>query len=36
MAVGQAAETFKLFTGRDPYHARMAQHFHDMTQEVSL
>jgi shikimate dehydrogenase len=35
MAVGQATETFKLFTGRDPYHARMTQHFHEMTHEVS-
>lgn len=35
MAVGQAAETFKLFTGRDPDRARMTQHFHEMTHEVS-
>ncbi|AZV78937.1 shikimate dehydrogenase [Parasedimentitalea marina] len=34
MAVGQAAETFKLFTGREPDRARMAQDFHTMTQEV--
>ena len=35
MAVGQAAEAFKLFTGQTPDHARMTQHFHDMTHEVS-
>ncbi len=35
MAVGQAAETLRLFTGHDPDHARMTQHFHDMTHEVS-
>ncbi len=34
MAVGQAAETFKLFTGRDPDYALMAQHFHNITQGV--
>ncbi|WP_334065959.1 shikimate dehydrogenase [Nereida ignava] len=34
MAVGQAAETFKLFTGHAPYLSRMTQHFHDMTQKV--
>lgn len=34
MAVGQAAETFKLFTGQAPDLSRMTQDFHDMTQEV--
>ena len=34
MAVGQAAETFKLFTGHATYLSRMTQHFHDMTQKV--
>lgn len=35
MAVGQAAKAFRLFTGKTPDHARMTQHFHDMTHEVS-
>jgi shikimate dehydrogenase len=35
MAVGQAAEAFKLFTGKTPDHARMTQHFHAITHEVS-
>lgn len=34
MAVGQAAEAFRLFTGKTPDHARMIQHFHDLNQEV--
>lgn len=34
MAVGQASEAFKLFTGCEPDHTRMAQHFHNLTKEV--